>query len=1233
MMLMTIAVVAVALAGGELDKAFLDPPRAAKPHTWYHMMNGNVTQAGITKDFEALAEVGVGGVQMFDAGCAIPSGKVDFNSPAWYDLFLHAAKEARRLGLEICIPNCSGWSSSGGPWIPPEKSMKVLTVSSTAAKGPAHFSKALPRDRDDHGFYADIAVLAYPTPKAATADFSAVKTTIDRNVVTCTADKPFTADGMAFEFTFDWLWSWYTVATLAVSDDGKAYRDVESFNLTLACSGGQSRGLRHQTFAKSVTTRFMRVTFTRLPPGKGFRVKSLAPERGIHLSELPAKTFAVRAETTRDQSVATKEEVVAKDSVVDLTARLKGDVLDWDVPAGDWTILRVGHKSNGRGNHPASKCGGGLEVDKLSKASIDFHIDQYVTRLVDHLGPLAGRVESGFNNILVDSYEVGSQNWTQGFETFFASRRGYSLIPYLPVFAGAIVGSVDETERFLEDFRRVVADLFAESYSKGLADKCHSLGLMLSNEAYGSCPADNLQYGEYADIPMGEFWSGVGGGDFCTVEGNARYASYIAHVWGKPFAATESFTASPTKAGTGRWRTTPFGIKAQGDRVWCRGVNRFIFHRFTHQPWTKRAYLPGMTMGRWGMHFDRTQTWWPFAGAWIRYLTRCQAMLQTGRFAADVLFFAGEAAPNQGGNSDGNMRKPYELPFGYAWDYCPTDALMDLRVEDGKVVVPGGVKYALLALPDADTMSERVLLHVSDLIDAGAKVCASVRPVRAPGLVGYPAADAKIDELSARVWAKGVMTCSPDEALRRLGIAPDFAATGVPLDGATGVAFTHRTDDAGADWYFVALPNKTPVSFEASFRTTGRVPEIWDPENVTRRRAALWHEKDGRTFVTLDFPVSGSAFVVFREKADAASASLAVVEATAEPLKGLTDEQLAAVQVELAQYGTFETDGSPSARWVAGKVKDVTDRFRAALKKGAQIVASNSLAGGDPVPNEYKRLLVRGMVRGQRFEIMTNEGQPVKLPSLLMQTDPLVPWSIARENGKPVLSAFRPARVTVRDGAGATRTLEVASVPEPVEVTGAWQVSFPHGFLPNALAKGADEVVTFPSLVDWRDHALDGVKYFSGTAVYAKKIDVSALKAAAAKGRVLLDLGTVEELCEVTVNGRTYPTCWKPPFAVDVTDFVASGALDVRVKVANLWANRLIGDDRQHAPDCEWQTVKRGADCEYPISELPDWVLRGRPSPTGRITFTTFRHWDKSDDLQPSGILGPVMLRVVARGE
>ena len=335
-----------------LEEGFKAPPDSAKPHTWYHMMNGNVTKEGITCDFEALAEAGIGGVQMFDAGCAVPPGPLKFNSDDWFDMFAHAHREAKRLGLEICIPNCSGWSSSGGPWNPPANGMKVVSFTETAAKGPSRFSGKLPRTAKDNGFYEDIAVLAYPTPKG----------------------------------------------------DAK-------------------------------------------------------------IGNLAAKAFFDRGNVNRDEKPAAKDAIVAKDSVIDLTAKMKKDgSIEWDVPAGDWTLLRIGYICNGRCNHPASEKGRGLEVDKLSASAMDYHFEQYVARLCRTLGIESGKInETGFNNILVDSYEVNVQNWTQGFGKTFEKRMGYSLVRYLPVLAGRIVGSKEESERFLEDFRRVVATSTASS--------------------------------------------------------------------------------------------------------------------------------------------------------------------------------------------------------------------------------------------------------------------------------------------------------------------------------------------------------------------------------------------------------------------------------------------------------------------------------------------------------------------------------------------------------------------------------------------------------------------------------------------------------------------------------------------------------------------------------------------------------------------------------------------------
>ena len=367
-------------SGLSLEEGFRNPPNTAKPHLWWHWMNGNVTKEGITADLEAMAEVGIGGAQIFDAGCDIPAGPVEFNTPVWYEMFAHAAKEANRLGIELCHANCSGWSSSGGPWITPELSMKwLLEPGETAVlRGPCKFTGEVPRPTPylnaysgmmvGKAYYKDIAVLAIP------------------------ALKPLAG-----------------------------------------------------------TTNVLR------------------------LAEWKPKTFRSRKnDCLRDGRVAAPGEAIDKTRIVDLTDRFdpRTGRVEWDVPPGDWKILRIGFGSNGQRNFPASKNGRGFEVDKLCESAVRFHMEKYCERLVKALGPYAGKHPYGLNNILVDSYEVGSQNWTGGFERTFEKARGYSLKPYLPLLSGGyVVGSVEESERFLEDFRRVVADEFARNYCGGLAKK------------------------------------------------------------------------------------------------------------------------------------------------------------------------------------------------------------------------------------------------------------------------------------------------------------------------------------------------------------------------------------------------------------------------------------------------------------------------------------------------------------------------------------------------------------------------------------------------------------------------------------------------------------------------------------------------------------------------------------------------------------------------------------------
>ena len=1200
-------------------ETFRNPPRTAKPHTWYHLMNGNVTKEGITCDFEALAKAGIGGVQMFDAGCNIPPGPLKFNSPEWFDLLKHAAAEAKRLGLEICIPNCSGWSSSGGPWITPDKGMKFLTTSVTDVTGGAKFVSKLPRDKNDNGFYQDVAVVAYPVPAAEQKAISPVRTNVKDGTAVFSADAPFTVAGVSFALKLGhWVWSANAAATIEISDDGKAFKPLEKYSFVLATSGSVDAGARSHAFPSPVTAKAIRLSVSTGADVGKLSLVNPRLEKGRRLSGINAKTFFVRMEPQEDMAPVAPDQLVKGSDVIDLTSKMGPDgTLTWEAPVGRWRVIRLGMRCNGRHNHPASKFGVGLEVDKLSASALDYHFDQYVARLCRHLGDLAGG-ETGFNNILIDSYEVGSQNWTQGLEKEFLRRMGYSMTPWYPVFTGLVVDSVEKTERFLEDFRRVIADLFAENYSGELTKKCHEYGLLCSVEPYGNSPSDNLQYGQAVDVPMSEFWSSANRAQVNYSRhstGNSAFAGYIAHVWGRRYAGAEAFTANPSNGG--RWQTTPYAIKSQGDFAYCAGVNRIIYHRFCHQPWAGDKYLPGMTMGKWGMHLDRTQTWWDYSQPWFAYQTRCQWMLQEGTFVADALFFAGEQAPNQGGNTDGNSGAQggaFALPDGYRWDIAPTDALLACRVENGRVIVPGGVAYRFLVLPEVKAMSPRVLRKVGELMDAGATVVAKTKPVRAPGLADYPASDAEVKRLADEVWAKGVLACSATEAVQRLGIPPDVTFIGpVPTDAETN--FMHRRGK-GADWYFVACSTPVTADVDISFRTSGREPELWDAESGEIRPASVWCDDGLRTRVRVPFRPCGSMFVVFRKPAKGDHAVSLNVTPMVRPKP--TDEP--PLEILEAKYGLLTS----TQEFVADKFIDITDRVRTLVKDNRLKVSfTNRLAGRDPVPNQYKHGQIRYRYGLVEKTLTYRENEPFLLPLGVASLDrPRTVELVSSADGALVGCATVPASATVAYASGKTKTLAATAVPEPIEVKGAWAVCFPAKFAPNKLASGPDEVLSFPSLSDWAENALEGVKYFSGTATYRKTIpaaDVAQLRASAQ--RIMLDLGEVKHFAEVTANGKTYPVLWRPPFRLDVTDALADGELKLEIKVTNLWPNRLIGD--AHKPeDCAWKK----AEFREAIVDLPDWVKKGEKSPTGRFTFTTWKHWDKADTLLPSGLLGPVKL-------
>jgi hypothetical protein len=275
---------------------------------------------------------------------------------------------------------------------------------------------------------------------------------------------------------------------------------------------------------------------------------------------------------------------------------------------------------------------------------------------------------------------------------------------------GQVVDSLEVSERFLWDLRQTISELVVQNYAGRFRELAHEHGLRLSIEAYDGC-CDDMTYAGQADEPMGEFWSWSfgSGADWCTEMASA------AHIYGKPILGAEAFTATDKE----KWQGHPGKIKALGDWAFCEGINRFVFHRYALQPW--RDVRPGMSMGPWGLHYERTQTWWEQSKAWHEYLSRCQFLLQQGQFVADICYLEPEASPYRF-RAPPTPGSPSHRP-AYNFDGCTPEALLTrMKVNDGRLVLPSGMSYRVLVLPEVETMTPKLLRKVSELVRAGATV-------------------------------------------------------------------------------------------------------------------------------------------------------------------------------------------------------------------------------------------------------------------------------------------------------------------------------------------------------------------------------------------------------------------------------------------------------------------------------------------------------------------------------
>ncbi len=864
------------------------------------------------------------------------------------------------------------------------------------------------------------------------------------------------------------------------------------------------------------------------------------------------------------------EMVIDRASITNLTALMDANGrFSWHVPAGKWTVMRLGHTSTGAQNAPAPATGRGLECDKLSPQGIEAQFAGMMGPLIQDVGRAAGKTLVSTH---IDSWENGSQNWTARMHEEFQRRRGYDLLPFLPVMSGRVVGSREISERFLWDLRQTINDLLVENYAGRLEQLAQQHGLRLSIEAYGG-PCDDITYGGRADEPMCEFW--IGGGAFETCKEMAS----AAHTYGHPILGAESFTADDRE----KWLQHPATIKSLGDRAFCEGVSRFVFHRYAMQPWLN--YAPGMTMGPWGLHYERTETWWEWSRPWHEYLARCQFMLRQGMFVADICYLQPEESPQ---GFAGHTR------YGYDFDNCSAEVVLKrMAVKDGRIVLPDGMSYRVLVLPEVKAMTPALLRKIKELVAAGATVIGPTRPEKSPGLSDYPHCDEEVKQLAGELWGSGkiITDKTPEQVLAGLNVPPDFTA-------GPAVRWIHRAMADGTEIYFVACSHPWPTDALCAFRVSGKTPGLWQPETGRMETPASFTTAGGVTRIPLHFEPSGSVFVVFHDRAGRFDPVVSVTR-DGQPIFPAPEVKTPVV-ITKAVYGML---GDPK------RTRDVRAKLQALVDGGElSLPVARMAEGDDPAVNVVKTLVVEYTVGGQAFRASGQDPEEINLNASGGAEPVATVHSVAR--GRLLVEAREPGHYALKTAAGVTREWTVTDLPAPMELDGPWELRFPPNW-------GAPAQVTLPKLISWSDASDPGMKYFSGTATYRKTFRVPR-GLTASNRRLWLDLGNVQVMAAVKLNGRDLGERWKPPYRVDVTRALKTGDNALEIRVVNLWPNRLIGD-QQLPPDS--QRNPNGT-----LKEWPQWVQQGKPSPTGHFTFTTWELWKKDSPLVESGLIGPVRL-------
>ena len=939
--------------------------------------------------------------------------------------------------------------------------------------------------------------------------------------------------------------------------------------------------------------------------------------RGSYSSQIPG-TYSSRPwvrpflPMTGVYAQLSSEECIVSGDVLDITDKLTPDGrLLWDVPSGNWTIMRMGRTITGQTTRPAPKPGLGLETDKFSRTAINAHFDAYITPLLSK-SQQPKHAQRGLTTLHFDSWEMSSQNWSANFREEFHQRRGYDLARFLPTFSGYVVDNPEVSERFLWDFRRTAQELVIENQAMRLRELGERHGLQLALEPYDLNPCSDLELGSAADIPMGEFWSTESGipTEFSLVE-----ATSVGHTLGRPIISSEAFTAGTQEL----WHQYPGSMKNQGDWALCAGINRFVFHRFQAQPWSDR--IPGMTMGLkggFGVHWDRTQTWWDMVPAYHLYLSRCQQMLRRGLFVADILYLTSEGAPNV------FLPPPSAFHFGqlpdrqgYNFDGCSADALITrAAVKDGCIVFPDGMTYRLLVLPQVQMMTPALLQKINKLVEDGASVIGTP-PSKSPSLVNYPQCDQEVQKIANILWGnedtlsrkvgKGQVFCEP-EAMRARDANPLNKSYWIwsPEDTATPVmhAATKRYFSRRFEIEDARTINSAQVAIAASasfeFFLNGQSVETGQDYRKVQRVDVTSLLRSGNNMLTAVAATNDKSSSLYPGLIGALTIHFddgksQIINTDRQWNSSLTDRGAQRHAIELGAF-----DASPWKLNQASLQEDtIYPSYRVTSRVMSRMGVLPDFDGGDGIRYIHRRDGDQDIYfiasRERRTQTTTCQfrisGRQPEWWNPMTGERRNLPQFVEKEGRTSIsihLSPFESGfvifrRPTDRLARGSQNFPELKTI---TTLTDQWNVAFDPKW-------GGPAEIVFPALEDWSKRSELAIRYYSGKAVYRTTFDCTLT---ASKTSYCISLGIVKNLASVKLNGRDLGVVWCDPWQVAIPDGVLQERNNqLEVVVANLWINRLIGD-----------------------SGLPQ---------EKRFTWVPDNPFCPESTLQESGLLGPVTIR------